>query len=60
MFVPVNSIHIKEDGAVVFNLDSMESNVDWLRVARLLKQGEDKEVKEMDSNPMYREIKAAS
>ena len=41
------------NGESVFNLASSLSNDDWLRAARLLRDGKTEEFKKMDSEPMY-------
>lgn len=41
------------NGVTVFNLAASEANDDWIRAARLLKEGKIKEFEEMDAKPMY-------
>jgi hypothetical protein len=48
----VKAIEIK-NGEPVFNLAASEANDDWIRTARLLKEGNIQEFEEMDAKPMY-------
>lgn len=40
-------------GEKIFNLASTTSNDDWIRSARLLKEGKIEELKKLDEEPMY-------
>jgi hypothetical protein len=48
----VKAIEIK-NGETVFNLASTEANDDWIRAARLLKEGKISEFEKNDAKPMY-------
>ena len=41
------------NGVTVFNLAASEANDDWIRAARLLKEGKIRGFEEMDAKPMY-------
>jgi hypothetical protein len=41
------------NGVTVFNLAASEANDDWIRAARLLKEGKIKEFEEMDAKSVY-------
>lgn len=43
-----------EDGNLVFNLSDTQANDDWIRAARLKKQGKLEELKKMEETPMVR------
>ncbi len=49
----VKPIEINAKGEMVFNLAADTANADWLRAARLLKQGRIKEVEKLSKTPMY-------
>jgi hypothetical protein len=48
----VRSIKIK-NGELVFNLASTAANDDWIRSARLLKEGKTEELQKLNDEPMY-------
>lgn len=48
----VKAVEIK-NGRITFNLASTEANDDWIRAARLLKEGKVSEFEKMDASPMY-------
>jgi len=55
MIVPVNVIEVI-NGEPVINLASDAANDDWLRASRLLEAGKLEELKELESQQMYKEI----
>lgn len=46
-----------KSGETVFNLAADEANHDWIRSARLLKQGKKAEVEKLSKRPMYKIVK---
>jgi hypothetical protein len=48
----VKTIEVK-DGETTFNLASTEANDDWIRAARMLKEGKLTELERMNKTPMY-------
>lgn len=48
----VKAIKIK-NGKPVYNMASSAANDDWIRSARLLKEGKIEELKKLDEEPMY-------
>ena len=53
MEIPVNAIEEK-DGEPVYNLSNSAANDDWIRAARLLRQGKTEELEEMQNTQMIR------
>lgn len=50
-------IRNKKGEIIGFNLASDEANHDWMRAARLLKQGRKAEVERLSKQPMYKIVK---
>ena len=48
----VEAIEYDEDGNPIFNLGASAANDDWIRAARLKKQGKLEELKKMEETPM--------
>ncbi|MGM0582926.1 MAG: hypothetical protein ACQETL_19775 [Bacteroidota bacterium] len=48
----VEAIEYDEDGNSIFNLGASAANDDWIRAARLKKQGKLEELKKMEETPM--------
>ena len=51
------TIRNKKGEIIGFNLAADEANHDWMRSARLLKQGKKAEVEKLSKKPMYKIIK---
>ena len=53
----VEAIEYDEEGNPIFNLGASAANDDWIRAARLKREGKHKELKELEETPMvYVEI----
>ena len=50
----VKPIEKNKKGEIPFNLDSDAVNADWIRAARLLKEGKKEELNELLNTPMYK------
>lgn len=50
----VEAIEYDENGNPTFNLGASAANDDWIRAARLQKQGKLEELKKMEETPMIR------
>ena len=50
----VEAIEYDEEGNPIFNLGASAANDDWIRAARLKKEGKLEELKKMEETPMYR------
>ena len=48
----VEAIEYDEDGNPIFNLGASAANDDWIRAARLKRDGKHKELKELEETPM--------
>ena len=46
-------IRDKDGNVIGFNLAASAANDDWLRAARLLKEGKTEEFRKLDSEPMF-------
>jgi len=53
----VKAVEKTKSGEIVFNLYADEADADWIRSARLLKQGKKSEVERLSKKPMYKENK---
>ncbi|MCF8328019.1 MAG: hypothetical protein K9I29_06955 [Bacteroidales bacterium] len=53
-FEKVEPIEYDEEGNPIFNLAADAANDDWIRAARLKKQGKWKELKKLSETKMYR------
>ena len=49
----VKTIEKNDKGDIIINLASTAANDDWIRAARLIKQGKTKELDEMQKQQMY-------
>jgi ribosomal protein L11 len=45
--IPVNTIEVKEDESIEFNIASTEANDDWIRAARLAQSSSKKDKKKL-------------
>lgn len=48
----VETIEYDEEGNLVFNLGASAANDDWIRAARLKKEGKLEELKKLEETPM--------
>lgn len=48
----VEAIEYDEEGNPTFNLGASAANDDWIRAARLKREGKHKELKELEETPM--------
>jgi len=52
--VPVNAVTIDDNNKVKsFNLEADAMNGDWIRAARLLKEGKTEELKKLENTPGF-------
>jgi len=56
VIISVNVIEINSNGVITINLSASASNDDWLRSAKLLKEGRNSKFKKIDNAHMYVEI----
>lgn len=53
MKVPVNPVETTDEGKIRLNLAADELNDDWIRSARLLREGKKEEYAEKDGKSLY-------
>ncbi len=56
VYKPIKKIERGKDGEIIINPGSTAANDDWIRAARLSKEGKIKEFEEMDNTQMYVDI----
>lgn len=55
MMIPVNMVEII-NGGIIIDLATDAANDDWIRAARLLREGKKEELEKLENQQMYKEI----